>query len=1166
LGPQRRRLIAVLVGLALAILGLGLGSIPTGAFQSTGDGSWRWQNPLPEGNLIIDMSCVSGTTCTAIERVGGGVLHSTDSGATWTWAHSPASILSGVSCLSASTCYGVGDGGAIVKTTDGASWTSLSSGTTALLSDISCPADGTCLVVGSFTNLATTNGGATWVTQSGGGGNSISCPTTMVCYAASSSGITGTTDGGATWTVQNTGSPNEYWISVGCPSISTCFAVSGQGNIFKTADSGTTWQKVASAYNFFYSISCPSTSVCFAVTGGSIVSTMDGGTTWRSTADYTRNLLTISCGITSVCYTGGLSNVVLRTGDSGTTWTQLRPTGSRQLLRGVSCPVTGTCFSVGDATTILATTDGGQTWSAQTAPANLSMYSISCPSATTCIAGATTGQVIKTTNGGATWVQQGTISNVNLRSISCPSLSVCFGVGGSDTIIRATTDGGTTWTAQPSNATQALLGVGCVSTMNCHAVGRAGTIAVTTNGTTWSLQPSGVTDDLTAVSCPSTTSCYAVGSTGSFGSSHGDVLATHNGGSSWSAQDAGLTVYPVALSCSSELVCIAVGAEHGSQLGGITTILATTDGATWTHQAAGSDVSLTGVSCPSACWAVGTGGAILTGPAGIIDPTRSSAVANPPFVPANGSSTSAVTVTVKDTAGNPVAMKPVSLAKIAGPGAPSIAPATATTNSAGQAVFTVASATVGRDTFRASQGTTPVATVDITFTGTLRAVLPALANAAYGGYTSSISVQNLGTTSATLAIEYFDQDGHFIGSGDVTSGLPSHASWTVRQDNGNSFMSGAAGWARNAGSGLIFSDQPVAAFVNEFAPGNGSDATSYTSIASPSGTGPTLFAPAIASNAYGGYTTGIGLINLSAAAADVTITYRNLAGVVVLAQTLGGVPAGAYRGVYSGDSGSPTDAKLPANFAGTATITSSTGQPLAAVVNEVGPGGQFSSYDAVPAGSTTLQAPVALNNAFGGYYTGIGVQNTTGTAGTVTLKYFDSAGAATTKMFPIAPNGYVGIYQGSPTDGPAPGPYTAQITSGVAIAAIVNEVAPAGTSRAQQSTSYNTFSGGAATANLALVENAGSDGWSTGLGIMNTGTAATSVTVTYYDAATGTAVGTAQTNSALQPNAFWPVYQPDAGLPVGQRATAVVTTGIGGTVAVICNETNAISFMSYDAQ
>src|SRR5207245_9221339 len=115
------------------------------------------------------------------------------------------------------------------------------------------------------------------------------------------------------------------------------------------------------------------------------------------------------------------------------------------------------------------------------------------------------------------------------------------------------------------------------------------------------------------------------------------------------------------------------------------------------------------------------------------------------------------------------------------------------------------------------------------------------------------------------------------------------------------------------------------------------------------------------------YTTGIGLMNLRATSIDITIIDRDVAGVIAKTQTLTGVPAGAYRGIYSGDSGSPTDAKLPADFAGTATITSSTGQPLAAVVNEVGPGGQFSSYDAVAVGSTTLQAPAARNNAFGGH-------------------------------------------------------------------------------------------------------------------------------------------------------------------------------------------------------
>jgi hypothetical protein len=66
--------------------------------------------------------------------------------------------------------------------------------------------------------------------------------------------------------------------------------------------------------------------------------------------------------------------------------------------------------------------------------------------------------------------------------------------------------------------------------------------------------------------------------------------------------------------------------------------------------------------------------------------------------------------------------------------------------------------------------------------------------------------------------------------------------------------------------------------------------------------------------------------------------------------------------------------------------------------------------------------------------------------------------------------------------------------------------------------------------------------------------------VTYYDAATGVQVGSPQSN-LLQPNAFWGLFQPAGGLAAGIRATAVVTTS--GQVAVICNESNASTFMSY---
>jgi|GEM_PF-3257157 hypothetical protein len=429
-------------------------------------------------------------------------------------------------------------------------------------------------------------------------------------------------------------------------------------------------------------------------------------------------------------------------------------------------------------------------------------------------------------------------------------------------------------------------------------------------------------------------------------------------------------------------------------------------------------------------------------------------------------------------------------------------------------------------------------------------VLPALSNGAYGGYQTSIYIQNVGSAPADVSIYYVDTSGRVVGTVEVKTGLAPHAGWTVPQNDGHAFAAG------QAGSGEVFSSQPIAAFVNEFA-ASATDATSYTSIRSPNDTGSTLYAPTIANNAYGGYTTGIGLVNLGPAG-SITVTYRDNLGVVVNTQVIPNVAGGAYLPIYSGTAG------LPDGFAGTATIQGP--GELAAVVNETGPHAQFSSYDAVNAGSLSLNAPLALNNAYGGFFTGIGIQNTSNTAGTVTIDYYDATGTKTEKVRSIAGYGYIGLYQGDVNDGPpASGTgYTAVLTGTVPIAAIVNEVAPPA-GAPTMSTAYNTFKQGAAEANLALVESAGSDGWSTGLGVMNTGSQPTTVTLSYYDVTTGNPVGSSQTQ-IIQPNAFWGPYQPTAGLPAGMRATAVLTTTAGGQVAVICNEAGANIFMSYEGQ
>lgn len=538
------------------------------------------------------------------------------------------------------------------------------------------------------------------------------------------------------------------------------------------------------------------------------------------------------------------------------------------------------------------------------------------------------------------------------------------------------------------------------------------------------------------------------------------------------------------------------------------------------------------------------------------DAGRSTASATPGAAPMVQDLKSIITVTLRDAGGAPVSGKTVRLTKNSGPGTPDISDPSGTSDTGGVVTFQVDMPgwmQPGTDTFQAvdtSDGVTIGETASVTFfVPNYRLYLPALSNGAYGGHVTSAQVSNAGSAPGSIYLEYLNSGAGIDLPADGQPSVPSNAAFIARQDRGGGLKPG------EAGSGIVYSDQPIAGFVNEFAPG-GADGSSYSAIST---TGSTLYAPTIVNRAYGGYTTGIGLFtSCSFCFTDATITYRGQDGTVVKTQS---VQVSGYLGVYSGDA----TLGLPAGFVGTATIVanSASGATLSAIVNEVGPNGQFSTYDAIAAGAPALDATVVLRNAFGGYNTGMAVQNVTGTAGAVTVTYYTTDGiVAATHTLPIQANGYLGIYQG--TDIPLAGAYAATITAsaGVDIAAIVNEVSPA-VGGAEQSTSYDAVAAGSSTIHLPLVESAGPDGWSTGEGIMNTGSTAATVTLTYYDYATGAAIGQPQTR-VLQPNASWNVYQPDS-LPVGSRATATISAA-GGTVAVICNEQGQSTFMSFVGQ
>jgi alpha-tubulin suppressor-like RCC1 family protein len=221
--------------------------------------------------------------------------------------------------------------------------------------------------------------------------------------------------------------------------------------------------------------------------------------------------------------------------------------------------------------------------------------------------------------------------------------------------------------------------------------------------------------------------------------------------------------------------------------------------------------------------------------------------------------------------------------------------------------------------------------------------------------------------------------------------------------------------------------------------------------------------------------------------------------------------------------------------------------------------------------STGLSAvPQACAPAMGsqvagcGYYTGMSIQNTTGTAGTVSVTYYDQSGNTTVRTFSIGANGLVTVHPGS-TDGPPSSTfdYSAVINSTVPVAAISEVFVPTISNTARVASAENLATGGSSSLGLALVEDNGSDGWSTNEEIMNVGTSAATFTVSYYDSATGLPIGTPQSFS-VSPNMTFNLND-SVGLNPGNRATATLTS-TAGSFAIICNENGGTRFMNYSAQ
>ena len=547
----------------------------------------------PTDNELNGVSCVSPTSCTAVgyaQSSGGQVtLAERWNGAGWSIQTTPPnptggsfSTLDGVSCASSTACTAVGysvdssfDRLTLAERWNGTGWTiqttpNVTGQPFSVLSGVSCASATACTAVGSsyghlYAGLAPFTerwNGTSWSLQStpnatrgaaslGG----VSCPSATACISVGSAAVIvsgGNYFGGSyfvtvaerwagtKWSLQSTPNPAGATYSAGlhavsCTSTAACTAVgsftNSAGNIAPLAErwTGTSWSIEAApspagqGYGVLNAVSCSSATDCTAV--GSSLQNL-ASTTSEPLAEHW----------------------------NGTSWSieaTPKPNGSaNNSLTGVSCTSATACTAVG-----LASTGGGQ------------------------------GVTLAERWNGTSWTIQSTPNPTGARGsdlldVSCTSATACTAVGGYGSSANSGTLAerwnGTSWTIQTTpNPTgenyDALSGVSCTTATTCTAVGSftkgpyyaptQGTLAERWDGTSWSIQATPSPTNSSAfnqVSCSSTASCTAVGS------NYGRTLAESWNGSSWTIQTIPNPplIYDDTLngvSCTSAISCTAVG-------------------------------------------------------------------------------------------------------------------------------------------------------------------------------------------------------------------------------------------------------------------------------------------------------------------------------------------------------------------------------------------------------------------------------------------------------------------------------------------------------------------------------------------------------------------------------------------------------------------------------
>jgi len=213
--------------------------------------------------------------------------------------------------------------------------------------------------------------------------------------------------------------------------------------------------------------------IAVAVGNAAVWRTTDGGASWAQIT-VTGNLLAVARVSSTVVIACGQAGVVLRSVDSGATWTAVS-SGTTNSLRTITVFTSSRIYLTGDTSTARLSTDGGASFGAGTSAMASALRTIRFSgSVAVAFAGAGTSAA-RTTDGGATWTTI-TIPTFNNARGMCAFDELRAVVSTSQGLILRTIDAGVTWTTSTlSGVTNSQGGIVRTSALAAVLVANSGT-------------------------------------------------------------------------------------------------------------------------------------------------------------------------------------------------------------------------------------------------------------------------------------------------------------------------------------------------------------------------------------------------------------------------------------------------------------------------------------------------------------------------------------------------------------------------------------------------------------------------------------------------------------------------------------------------------------------